>query len=135
MTPFPWFIDVHAGIAEARAMMEEHDVRHLPVVEAGKLLGVVSDRDLKRAQSLQEGAQPDEDLAVGDAMVDRAYMVDVTAPLDAVLTHMWEHRIGSALVLRAGKLVGIFTAMDACRLLARHLREEHAPETGAEKPE
>lgn len=127
MTPFPYFVDVHADIAEARAMMETHDIRHLPVVEDGKLLGVVSDRDLKRAQTLQEGAQPDDDLSVGDAFVEKAYMVDVTTRLDHVLEHLWQERIGSALVLRAGKLVGIFTAMDACRLFAAHLRGEHLP--------
>jgi acetoin utilization protein AcuB len=124
MTPFPWTIDVHDDIAAARAMMEEHGIRHLPVVEEGKLLGAVSDRDLKRARG--RGAQPDEDLSVGDAFVERAYMVDVTKPLDEVLDHMWKERIGSALVLRAGKLVGIFTAMDACRVFAAHLRGEHA---------
>jgi len=123
MTPFPYWIDVRAGIAEARVMMSEHDIRHLPVIEDGKLLGVVSDRDLKRIQTREEGAQPDEELSVGDAFVDHAYMVDVSEPLEAVLQHMWEERIGSTLVLKAGKLAGIFTAADACRLFAAQLRE------------
>jgi acetoin utilization protein AcuB len=123
MTPFPYSIDVRAGVAEAKAMMAEHDIRHLPVTEDRKLIGVVSDRDLKRIQTLEEGAQSDEELSVGDAFVDHAYLVDVTEPLDEVLQHMWEERIGSALVLKAGKLVGIFTAADACRQFAAHLRE------------
>jgi acetoin utilization protein AcuB len=123
MTPFPYSIDVRAGVAEAKAMMAEHDIRHLAVTEDRKLIGVVSDRDLKRIQTLEEGAQPDEELSVGDAYVDHAYLVDVSEPLDEVLQHMWEERIGSALVLKAGKLAGIFTAADACRLFAAHLRE------------
>jgi acetoin utilization protein AcuB len=124
MTPFPHWIDVRAGVAEAKAMLAKHGIRHLPVTEGGKLVGVVSDRDLKRIQTPEQGAQPDEELSVGDAFVDHAYMVDVSERLDRVLEHMWENRIGSALVLKAGKLVGIFTAADACRLFAAHLKEE-----------
>lgn len=122
MTPFPYFIDVDAGIADAKAMMAEHGIRHLPVVEDRKLIGIVSDRDLKRAQTPERGAQPDEDLSVGDALVGDVYMVDVSEPLDAVLEHMWQHRLGSTLVLREAKLVGVFTASDACRLFAEFLR-------------
>ncbi len=124
MTPFPYWIEVRAGVAEARALMEEHEIRHLPVTEEGKLIGVVSERDLSHVQSRAAGAEPDEELSVGDAYVDRAYIVDVSEPLDQVLEHMWEERIGSTLVLRAGKLVGIFTAADACRLFAERLRED-----------
>ena len=123
MTPFPYWIDVRAGIAEAKAMMAQHDIRHLPVTEDRRLVGVVSDRDIKRCQTPEEGGQREEELSVGDAFVDQAYMVDVSEPLDGVLHHMWETRIGSALVLKAGKLAGIFTAADACRLFALHLRD------------
>jgi acetoin utilization protein AcuB len=122
MTPFPYWIEVRAGVAEARAVMAEHGIRHLPVAEDGRLLGVVSDRDLLRIQTPAQGAEADEELSVGDAYVEHAYVVDVSEPLDAVLDHMWQERIGSTLVLRAGKLVGIFTAADACRLFADHLR-------------
>jgi len=122
MTPFPYTIDVHVGIAEARAMMEEHDIRHLAVTEGRKLIGIVSRRDLDAAQTPAHGAEPDDELSVGDAFADHPYMVDVTVSLDEVLEHMWEHRIGATLVLKAGKLVGILTAADVCRLFAEHLR-------------
>jgi acetoin utilization protein AcuB len=122
MTPFPYTIDVGAGIAEARAMMAEHGIRHLAVTEERRLIGVVSRRDLDAAQTPARGAEPDDELSVGDAFVDHPYMVDVTIPLDEVLDQMWERRIGATLVLRAGKLVGILTAADVCRLFAEHLR-------------
>jgi acetoin utilization protein AcuB len=128
MTPFPYHIDAHAGIAEAKAMMAEHGIRHLPVTERNELIGVVSERDIKQAQSLEEGAQADEELCVGDATVTEAFMVDVTEALDSVLMQMWERRIGSVLVLKAGKLAGIFTAADACRLFAKLLRGGDEPE-------
>jgi len=124
MTPFPYTIDVHAGLAEARAMMEEHGIRHLAATEERKLVGIVSRRDLDAAQTPARGAEPDEELSVGDAYVEHPYMVDVTIPLDEVLDRMWERRIGATLVLRAGKLVGIVTAADVCRLYAEHLRRD-----------
>lgn len=122
MTPFPYTIDVRAGISEARAMIAEHDIRHLAVTEERRLIGIVSQRDLDAAQTPARGAEPDDELSVGDAFVDHPYMVDVTIPLDEVLDEMWERRIGAALVLKAGKLVGILTAADVCRLFAEHLR-------------
>jgi acetoin utilization protein AcuB len=122
MTPFPYTIDVRAGIAEARAMMAKHDIRHLAVTEERRLIGIVSRRDLDAAQTPARGAERDEELSVGDAFVDHPFMVDVTLPLDEVLEQMWERRIGAALVLKAGKLVGILTSADVCRLFAEHLR-------------
>ena len=86
MTPFPYTIDVRAGISEARAMMAEHDIRHLAVTEERRLIGIVSRRDLDAAQTPARGAEPDEELSVGDAFVDHPYMVDVTIPLDRCST-------------------------------------------------
>jgi acetoin utilization protein AcuB len=122
MTSFPYCVDVEAGVAAAREMMSEHAIRHLPVTDGEKLLGVVSDRDLKRVQTADEGAQLDDDLSVGDALEEEAFFVDVTETLDNVLLEMWQRRIGSALVLDAGTLAGIFTVSDACRLFAETLR-------------
>jgi acetoin utilization protein AcuB len=122
MTPFPYTIDVHSGIAEARAMMAEHEIRHLAVTEGKKLIGIVSQRDLDAAQTPARGAEPDDELSVGDAFAPHPYMVDVTVALDEVLENMWDRRIGATLVLKAGKLVGILTAADVCRLFAEHLR-------------
>jgi acetoin utilization protein AcuB len=124
MTPFPYCIEVEAGIAAAEAMMAEHGIRHLPVTDGEKLLGVVSDRDLERALSADADGQPDEDLSVGDALEEEAFIVDVTETLDNVLLAMFRRRLGSALVLDAGTLAGIFTCSDACRLFAEYLRED-----------
>jgi acetoin utilization protein AcuB len=54
------------------------------------------------------------------------YIVDLHEPLDNVLITMAERHIGSAIVTRAGKLVGMFTAVDACRCFGTFLRE-HFP--------
>jgi CBS domain-containing protein len=51
-------------------------------------------------------------------------VVDAGEPAEAVAAAMAERHLGSALVTRAGKLVGIFTTTDACRALARVLHEQ-----------
>ena len=47
MTPFPYSVDVEAPVDEALRFMREHRIRHLPVIDGGKLAGLVSDRDIK----------------------------------------------------------------------------------------
>jgi CBS domain-containing protein len=59
---------------------------------------------------------------VGEVCVRHAYVVEDAERLDRVLLRMAADRIGSALVTRRGKLVGIFTVSDACRLFASWLR-------------
>jgi acetoin utilization protein AcuB len=49
------------------------------------------------------------------------YMVDIHAPLDRVVHEMAARHVGSAIVLRNGKLAGIFTVTDACRILGNIL--------------
>ncbi len=125
MTTFPYTIDIEASIADARAMMVMHDVRHLPVVDGAALAGIVSERDLRVA----EGAGRQENDAVRTACVLDTYLVEVDRLLDDVVAEMAERHIGSALVVKSGKLVGILTTSDACRLLAALLRECFPQET------
>ena len=122
MTPFPWWVEIDAPLLAARDMMREHKVRHLPVKEDGRLVSVVTDRDLKFALDPDLGLPPRESLRVRDVCVYTAYIVDIESRLEQVLETMAERKIGSALVTRDGKLVGIFTSPDACRTLARMIR-------------
>jgi len=122
MTPFPYVAQQGDSLLAARALMVEHDVRHLPVQDGNRLVGVLTDRDLERAMDPELGSPPKEELFVRDVFVADAYIVDSTEPLDRVLERMTSEHLGSALVTKAGKLVGIFTPMDACRFLYQHLR-------------
>jgi acetoin utilization protein AcuB len=122
MTPFPHVVQVDESLLAARALMVEHQVRHLPVKDGQKLVGVLTDRDLKRALDPDLGLPPKEQLFVRDVFLPDAYVVDSSEPLDRVLDHMASQHVGSALVTKAGRLVGIFTTMDACRVLYEHLR-------------
>jgi CBS domain-containing membrane protein len=49
MTPFPHTVEVDESLLRARVLMVEHHVRHLPVQDRGTLVGILTDRDLKRA--------------------------------------------------------------------------------------
>jgi len=122
MTPFPHVTQVDDSVLTARALMVEHEVRHLPVKDGHTLVGVLTDRDLKRALDPGVGLPVKEELFVRDVFVPDAYIVDVREPLDGVLDHLSSQHIGSALVTKNGRLVGIFTLSDAARIFCRHLR-------------
>lgn len=121
MTPFPWWIGIDEPLLVAREMMQAHRVRHLPVKSEGKLVSIITDRDIKFALDPELGMPPRESMRVREVCVFTPYIVDIGTRLDVVLEHMAERRIGSAIVTREGKLVGIFTSADACRAFARML--------------
>lgn len=133
MTPFPHHIDAAAKLTDAVAMMERHDIRHLPVFENGDIMGILSERDIERAKIPGHPLRDETELRVGDICTQRPYFVDVSDPLDRVLDAMVEKRLGSVLILREGDLAGVFTAVDACKLLAELLRETYPrPAPGTE---
>jgi acetoin utilization protein AcuB len=123
MTPFPWWVEIDDPLLTAREMMRQHKVRHLPVKEGGKLVSVVTDRDLKFALDPELGLPPRESLRVRDVCVFTTYIVDIETRLEVVLDTLAERRIGSALVTKDDKLVGIVTSPDICRALATLIRD------------
>jgi acetoin utilization protein AcuB len=100
----------------AHRMMREGHLRHLPVLRQGKLIGVVSDRDLRLIETLQE-VDPTK-VAVSEAMTSDVYTVSPDAPLDEVVGSMAASKFGSAVVVDHGHVVGIFTTVDACSAFA-----------------
>ena len=123
MTPFPYAIADHAPLAEAREFMQAKHIRHLPVTRDGELVGMITDRDIKLVLGPDFAYPEVGDLKVVDVMLADAYRVDLGERADEVLAHMADNHLGSALVTRKGKLVGIFTVTDACRAFCEHLRE------------
>jgi acetoin utilization protein AcuB len=130
MTPFPFSISEVAPLDEAQAFMRSKKIHHLPVTRDGIPVGVISDRDIKLVLGPDFAYPNPDELTVGQVMVREAYSVDLATRVDKVLDHMVRHHIGSALITRKGKLVGVFTAMDACRALCELLRDEHGPHGG-----
>ena len=128
MTPFPYSVDVDAPLASAHKLMREHNFRHLPVTSGGALVGILTDRDIKLVLGPDFGGTSEQELQVRDAYVERPCVVPASTPVATVARAMADNHIGSAIVTKEGKLVGIFTVTDACRALARVL-EGPQPET------
>ena len=118
MTRHPHSIRLDESVATARKLMATLNVRHLPVLKAGELVGVISDRDLRLVKSEASG------VSVEDLCVDDPIVVDSSTSVFVVASVMAERRIGSVLVTEGGKLAGIFTTTDACRVLAALLHPE-----------
>jgi acetoin utilization protein AcuB len=124
MTPFPYSIPADADISEARAMMEEHSIAHLPVMENGQLSGVIRRSDLRVADGLQAQV-PSRGVEVGRVCNRSPLIVDLHDRLDRVAVEMYERGVEAVLVLRQDKLAGILTTTDVCRLLAESLRAQY----------
>ena len=130
MTPFPYHVRTDTPLAQVEATMAEHGIRHLPVVDGDDVVGIISDRDLKHLSTWGHHAGEESELIAGDLCAHRPYLADVSDPLDRVLDAMEEKRLGAVIVLKQGELAGIFTATDACRLLAHKLRKDQGQPPG-----
>lgn len=127
MTPFPHSIEASEATTRAKEMMARHGFHHLPVMEEGQLVGVISEPDLRRAESAGDAADRVAAITRQDVL-----LVDLMEPLDRVLARMARRQVGSALVVKEGRLAGIFTATDACRSFAECLRAMFPGEGGDE---
>lgn len=126
MTESPHTIGEDIPLSKAMEMMREYQIRHLPVQSAGKLVGILSDRDVKLALTVHQAAK---DLKVGDIMSDEPYSVGLDCPLEQVAAEMAKHKYGCAIVENEqGRAVGIFSAVDGLRLLGEWLREKSLSE-------
>lgn len=120
MTPSPHSIGRDQTLSAAHKVMREHRCRHLPVLHGGKLVGIISERDLHLVETLKD-VDPEE-VTVEDAMLTQVYSVSPDTPLDEAASEMAGKKYGSAVVIQNGKVVGIFTTVDACRALAELLK-------------
>jgi acetoin utilization protein AcuB len=130
MTPFPYFVDADDGVTEVERLMDEHEIRHIPVQHEGQVVGIVSQRDLYHAA---DRLLPNTDKArirARDIMVDEPYVVAFDTPLSEVALEMAKRRIGSTIVLHHEKLAGILSATDICRILGEILEYEFSPQSG-----
>ncbi|KHD87503.1 MAG: hypothetical protein OM95_14125 [Bdellovibrio sp. ArHS] len=119
MTTSPETIGAHQTLAKAEELMFAMKIRHLPVLDASRLVGILSDRDIKLVSSFKD-VDP-EKVRVSEAFSEDPYTVSPNASLAEVCAEMASKKFGSALVVDNGKLVGIFTWVDALTALTELL--------------
>jgi acetoin utilization protein AcuB len=125
MTPQPVTVGRKESLATAHRLMRAHAVRHLPVLEHGDLVGILSQRDLLFLETIR-GVDTDEDI-VEDAMTTDTYAVSPDTPIATVARQMARKRYGCAVVMERGRVAGIFTATDALRIVAAVVPAAAAP--------
>ena len=114
---------------EALAMCRERRIRHLPVLEGGSLVGIVSDRDLRSATPAfgdPARATALAEVRVGDVMVREVVTAAPEDPIDAAANTMREEKINCLPVLEGDQLVGIVTSSDVMESLV-YLLGAHEP--------
>lgn len=108
-------------LAVAHGLMRAHGIRHLPVLEGGKLVGMLSERDLYFLETVA-GVDPETEL-VEQGMTLDVYGVSPEALIADVAAEMAKHRYGCAVVVEGSKAIGVFTTTDALDLLVKLARE------------
>lgn len=119
MTPNPHSIAENSSLEEARKMMQELGIRHLPVRNGISLTGILTERDIDFASRVDRLAL--DELKVKDAFTSEPYEVTPQTKVSEVARTMGHRGIGCALVVEKENVIGIFTGVDACKLLAEEL--------------
>ncbi|MEY4582425.1 MAG: hypothetical protein RL701_7128 [Pseudomonadota bacterium] len=115
MTLTPHTIGHDASLYAAHRLMREHGCRHLPVMAAGKLMGLLSQRDLYVVENLRD-VDPIV-VTVSEAMSTEIYCVDQDCSVQRVVTEMAVHKYGAAVVVERADVIGVFTTTDALAVL------------------
>lgn len=109
-------VETFDSIGVARQLMAKHRVNQLPVLENEKLVGIVTDRDIRDAyptsMMINRGKEIDrfaDSVTVEEVMSHDVMVVRPDISLAAAVSLLRRHRIGSLPVMKSGKLVGIIT--------------------------
>ncbi|WP_350283275.1 CBS domain-containing protein [Nitrosomonas sp.] len=115
-TPMPQTIGFDISVEKALAMMKEYACHHLPVLDGGKLVGVLSDRDLSMAWHGSGNIRAEH--LVKDLMTDTPVVIDPSAEISTAIRTMLDNRINS-LIVRAeeNQPWGILTSTDLLRYI------------------
>ena len=119
MHAFPHAVGIDQPLSVAKEMMRKHGIRHLPVQKGGQLVGILSDRDINYALATID--REATDISVEDSCTPDPYVVEPDVSVEKVARYMASEQIGCALIAEKSKLLGIFTTVDVCRVLADSL--------------
>ncbi len=130
MTPNPITVEPRCSVAEAHRLMQEHGVRHLPVIDQSNLVGIITRGDILEASASDSGRLglfPSDDIwataRVAELMTPNPVTISPDTTVLEAADLMFQHDIGSLLVVEEGRLVGIITETDIFHLVVRMLAE------------
>jgi CBS domain-containing protein len=126
MTRKPVTVYYEDAIKNAKMKMAEYGIKHLPVVDRElHVVGILTDRDIKLKQALSDDPSYHENARVSDACIDNPFTVPPDMEVVEVLQQMLKKKIGSTLIAENRKLSGIFTSVDAVKVLSILLGAKH----------
>lgn len=123
MTPQVVTITPEASVKEAFLLMKKHHFRHLPVVRQGKLVGFVTDRDLRRPaisdvfKEWNDFYRLGDDIHVEDVMITDVMKISPETDLVEAAAIVLDKKIGALPVVDQGRVVGIITIYDFLKAL------------------
>ncbi len=124
MTRHPLTVSPDASVHKAQVLMCEGHVRQLPVVDHGRLVGIVSMGDIYRRAPLgtlvldaREAEQLLDHVLIGGVMTLQPEVVEPDTPLLDAARRILQRRIGALPVVEQGQLVGILTGSDVLQAL------------------
>ena len=123
-------LDEGRSLREAIALMQRHRIRHVPIVSGEAILGILTDRDVKRATpSLLSGVSQEEfdrvlnETTVGQAMTRSPFTITPSTGLRDAVKVILDRRFSALPVVEDGRLVGILTVTDLLRTLHEMLED------------
>ena len=130
MTPNPVTISPSNSLRTAKRLMEEGNFRRLPVVEGGRLVGIITDRDLRLALNsplvLRDKWYDSyllDHMSVEACMTPDPITIAPDAPLDEAIRLLIERKFSGLPVVKDGQVVGIITVTDLLEYLLHVLSE------------
>ncbi len=124
MTKEPFTVGEDANMKEAVELLRQHHIRHLPVVQGSRLIGIVTDRDIRKASpSVLSGVdigKYEEVLAstpISRIMTREPFTLTADTELRQAVQLMVGKKVGAVPVVNGEDLVGIFTEIDALKVL------------------
>jgi acetoin utilization protein AcuB len=119
------------GVREAFFIMKENSIRHLPVIEDKQLVGIISDRELRRPNWVDEAHDVshvyllDDNMSVSDVMIKNVHVLHTYDTLRKAVKLLLEHNIGATPVLdKTSNIVGMLSAVDLLRALSDMIDEQ-----------
>ncbi len=129
MTPDPITVMADWTLSEARALMELHQIRHLPVVDGPALVGMLTEADIRRASLPSGSGREDREteallglIRVRDAMEKDVVTISPGAGIGEASALLVSRKVSGLPVVESGRLVGIFTVIDALDALVALVR-------------